>query len=306
MRKIIYFAIAVSLSCQACLNEKQEKTEVEKDFGLIVKEKLDFPIPVMIDTPNFSGQVLVSDSEDFITLQLESKKKNQIIDDENWFVSNRLSLPTFEIWDECGDIRGNLPANIPGTYYDFILTTGFNYDENNIFLYGQNFRRNRFLIITDRSSTQIEHFLDFKNFNYSPRAKKGDEEFIFQAIKWAIAEGDILYVSHSHPTYSRSSFGENAYLSAIDLNNYGIIWTSEPLTCNSTFIIIDNSIVCGYGFTAEPDYLFVIDKNSGEKKQIIKLEKAPSYIIHKDDKVYVRTYSFDYVFSIDQRTSDFL
>ena len=77
----------------------------------------------------------------------------------------------------------------------------------------------------------------------------------------------------------------NAYITALDRNSNQIIWRSQPLICNaSNFIIIDRVIICGYGFTAEPDYLYLIDKTTGNILQQIKLKTAPSYIIPKDNK----------------------
>ena len=57
-------------------------------------------------------------------------------------------------------------------------------------------------------------------------------------------------------------------------------------------------IICGYGFTNEPDYLYLINKNTGDLLQQIKLNTAPEYIIRKQDQLYVRTYDTDYIFEI--------
>ena len=78
-----------------------------------------------------------------------------------------------------------------------------------------------------------------------------------------------------------------------------IIWTSQPKTNNcSQIAIVGNSIIAGYGFTDEPDYLFVLDKYSGQRVQRIFLKKGPDWVVVKGSSVYVRTYSLDYVFSI--------
>ena len=75
------------------------------------------------------------------------------------------------------------------------------------------------------------------------------------------------------------------------------LWTTLPLTCNSSFDITGNSIVCGYGFTDEPDFVYVVDKTTGKRKQTIKVLNGPDDIVVKGKRVYVRTYSYDYLFT---------
>lgn len=150
-----------------------------------------------------------------------------------------------------------------------------------------------------KSTSQLVNLILKGLFRWlSPQKDRG---FINQTLNWIVPEDNILYFSHSHSTYAKSSHGMNAYLTALDRDTNQIIWRSQPLVCNArNFIIIDSVIICGYGFTAEPDYLYLIDKYTGNILQQIKLKTAPEYIIPKDDKLYVRTYDTNYVFSIQQ------
>jgi hypothetical protein len=296
--KGIYFVIILTIISLSCQNRSEEKTTSKNKVTQNLNPQLEFPSPIPIKTPNFEGNVLPSKSKNFLTLKFSSKKENQIIDDEDWFIDNQISLPTYTVYNEFRNIRGNLPTSIPIKYNDYIITDGFKYNTYNIFFYGVNFGEKRFAIITDKKNTKIEHFLDFDNFNSAPKTLEGDENYVFQSIKWSIIENNVLFISHGHSTYAKSTFGKNAYISAIDLETYEIIWTTEPLTCNSTFIIVNNSIICGYGFTAETDYIFVLDKNTGSRIQKIKIDKGPSYIIQKENKILARTYDQDYEFDI--------
>lgn len=269
------------------------------------QSKLTLPEPIVINSPSFDGKTLNSKTYNSIKLKMQSQKENQITDDEKWFSENNLSLPNenfYENFSTIYDYTINVDlrnSSIPQYYIKFRLSKRFEYENYNIYFYGVNASDSRFLLITNPANSEIKHFLDFGKFNNAPKTLAGDEDFVFESINWAIIEEDILYVSHGHSTYSKSTFGKNAYISAINLkNNYEIIWTSQPLTCNSTFILIDNSIICGYGFTAEPDFLYVLDKYSGERKQTIKLATGPDYIIEKQNKIYVRTYDHDYIFTI--------
>ena len=112
-------------------------------------------------------------------------------------------------------------------------------------------------------------------------------------------EGNIMYVSHDSYSdyYGKIPDEENGYLSAIDLRTNEILWTTEKKTCNSDIEIVGNSIICGYGSSFESDYLYVVDKYSGQRVQKIFLKKAPEHVIAKGNRIYVRTYSYDYVFS---------
>ena len=64
----------------------------------------------------------------------------------------------------------------------------------------------------------------------------------------------MLYVSKSHLTYGPQTRGRNAYLTAIDLATKKTLWRSLALVANArTFVVSEDLIVAGYGFTAELD-----------------------------------------------------
>lgn len=107
-----------------------------------------------------------------------------------------------------------------------------------------------------------------------------------------------MYVAHGSRSYSDGAGYQTGYLSAFDMENNEIIWTTQPMTCNSKFAVVDNSIICGYGFTSEPDNLFILDKYSGQRVQKIPVKKMVERVELKGNKAYVRTYSFDYLFSV--------
>lgn len=140
--------------------------------------------------------------------------------------------------------------------------------------------------------------LDFSDYNYANDFEESERDFVFQRIIWAKAEDGILYTATGHYTYAASS-PHNAYITAIDLNDYHVIWKTTPLTCNSlSFEVIDDSIVCGYGFTNEDDYLYILDKKTGLRQEQIPLKTAAEYIYKKGDILYVKTYNTDYSFKI--------
>jgi len=75
----------------------------------------------------------------------------------------------------------------------------------------------------------------------------------------------MLYVSTAHRTYSEMSGESNCYITAIDLSTLEVAWRSRSLVSNSqNFLLMDNVIVTGYGFTDEDDYVYLLDRHTGE------------------------------------------
>ena len=306
--KRIFYIIGLAIVCLSCQNSNKDKQSTSEDevieslndeTGFLIGD-LESLTPVIIETPNFDGNVLPSESNHTLTLKLESENKDFTSNDpQDWVTDNQLSMPLYTYYQEIGNFANGLPANVPQKYKDYIITHGFKYDEGDIFLYGENIVDIRFLIITNKLNTKIKHFLDFENFYYTREIFEDHHDtYTSQRIRWAIIEDNVLYVSHSYHG-SGTVFEKNAYISAIDLVSYKIIWTTQPLTCIQTFILIDNSIVCGYGLYMEESYLYVLDKHTGERKQAIELDKGPSYIVQKENKIFVRAHAIEYVFQIE-------
>lgn len=126
-----------------------------------------------------------------------------------------------------------------------------------------------------------------------------EREFTEQRVGWAVVRDGVLFISHGHRTYAKSSGGKNAYISAIDLEDGALLWQSEPLVANAANFLAEKGwIITGYGFTAEPDHLFILDATTGKTAETLELRKGPSYILRRDNLVHVRTYDTDYVFAI--------
>ena len=144
----------------------------------------------------------------------------------------------------------------------------------------------------------------------------GDDLYIYEN-----GTGDCLYVLN-YPTDKWYVNGNNAYLKdgifygasvangyaqpdtcfmfAYDLENEKLLWRSADQSYNSmNFVVEGDVLICGYGFTAEPDYLYQINRNTGEIIDRLSLKKMPDLIVEQDGKLYVHTYSYNYVISIE-------
>lgn len=114
---------------------------------------------------------------------------------------------------------------------------------------------------------------------------------------WACLDEGILFVGQYYNGYASA---DTCYIMAVKLDTGDILWRSEDQTFNSrSFIVKGDVILCGYGFTAEPDYLYQLDKRTGEVIAKTPVRTAADCLVEKDGRLYVHTYNTDYVFSLD-------
>lgn len=134
--------------------------------------------------------------------------------------------------------------------------------------------------------------LDFRHYAHPPRIAPGESEFVYEQVIWAwLAPNGILYVETAHQTYAKSSFGRNAYVSAVDPKRRKLLWRSPALVANAdNFVVLNDTIVSGYGFTAEPDYLYAIDRATGKVKGRLLLPSSPQTIARHGNVLSVATY----------------
>ena len=92
---------------------------------------------------------------------------------------------------------------------------------------------------------------------------------------------------------------DTCFMFAYDLEDNKLLWRSADQTYNSmNFILKDNVILCGYGFTSEDDYLYQLDLHTGEILSRLKLKKQPDLLVYQDNTLYVHTYSYNYTIEI--------
>ena len=102
----------------------------------------------------------------------------------------------------------------------------------------------------------------------------------------ACLENGIFYGASVMNGYAQP---DSCFMFAYDLENDKLLWRSADQTYNSmNFVVKGDVILCGYGFTAEPDYLYQINRNTGEVIDRLSLKKAPDLIIEQDGKLYVQ------------------
>lgn len=287
---------------KAAEDKKKVADTIDSNDGNSEKETGESITTYLMDTPPFKYYI-ADGIEDKLTHPLKltelDSKKNQITDESEWIAENNLIINSFKITDFYQSSNASLPSNIDATWNDFIITSAF-YDDAYIYCtYGADYSEGRVLKIYEANSQKEVYCLDFSKYSYSPEYKESDYDYIQQKINGAAIKDNILYISHSHNTYAISSNGMNAYITAIDLSDMKVLWRSEALVSNAyNILIVDDVIISGYGFTDEADYLYQLDRTTGKVLDKTLLATAASYIILKEEKLYVRTYNRDYVFEI--------
>ena len=203
-----------------------------------------------------------------IALIKESEEPNEIIDEDKWFQDNGLQRQGFPYED--GEYR-----------YEAFRNEA---DQPALFL-------------TELATGKTVTF-DLREYQYSTEYVEADYDFIDQNLFYAAVRDNVLYLATGHYTYAESC-PQTAYITAVDLTDNSVLWKTEPLTCNARgFAFVDDYIICGYGFTAEDDYLKIVRTDTGEVVQEIPVKTAPDYIIRQDGILYVRTYDTNYTFMI--------
>jgi len=259
---------------------------------------------VVLEPPSFGYYIsdkAVTKKNKAIKLKVKLSEANNIIDDDMWFINNKLTLEKYEVPNPYRNTAGNLPEGLDTVWNKLIITSAF-YDSSYTYCtYGADFSEGYILNIYNSKTMELLYSLDFSAYRYSPQYIKEDYDSIQQQINWATIKDGILYVSNSHSNYAKSSKNMNGYITAIKLSDKSIQWRTKALVSNAqNFIIMGNVIITGYGYTNESDYLYQIDRDTGKILSKTLLKSAASYIIKKGSFLYVRTYNTDYKFEIEQ------
>ncbi len=241
-------------------------------------DEADVPVTALEPAPLARAQVAeakVPPGAAPVRLRLASEKKNLIVDDADWYKINALTPP---VW------RGGpepLPDHVASAFRGAPLRALYPHADHDVALYGT-----RFLVASAPGKRP-------RVFDASrATATKGRA----LEVEYAHLAGGTLYLALAINGYAKEVGGKTGYVVAFDAASGRVLWSSEPLTSNANLLVAGRSIVAGYGFTAEPDFLFVLDAARGGAEQKLPLKSGPSAIVGKGDKVFVRTYDTDYVF----------
>jgi hypothetical protein len=102
----------------------------------------------------------------------------------------------------------------------------------------------------------------------------------------------ILYFNEACQSYSREAQGQCSSLVAVEPLTKTVLWRTRPLVSNATFLVVDRYLITGYGFTAEPDALFIVRRSDGKVMGRTSIPSAHSDLaLGPDGVLTVSTYS---------------
>ncbi|MET0938014.1 MAG: hypothetical protein ABWY51_02170 [Gaiellaceae bacterium] len=176
-------------------------------------------------------------------------------------------------------------TNVPGSLRGLPLQRAICPGGPDFAFYGRDGASSRILL------SSKDYALDFKKYVWPPRNVPGEKEFVYEELVWAREATGVLYVQNAHLTYARSSYGQNAYVTALDATTKRRLWRSKALVANAqTFAVTPDYLLTGYGFTAEPDYLYLLDRHTGGVVERLSLPSGPEKITRRGKNFVVRTY----------------
>jgi len=210
----------------------------------------------------------------FVSLTQIKEDKTDWLDTEVWAVKNGFEL-------------ASLPYSDGSYRYEPYNPVNFSYMYNGLMIY-------------DANSGELLYDYDLGAVCNGPDETEGLTSSTTQYVRWAQIVDHILYVSVGHNGYASEEPWSN-YMVAIDLNSNDVLWRSAPLVSNaSNFKIVGDTIICGYGFTQEPDYIYLLNRYTGDVVSSIPVNSAPAQFEVVDNTLYVATYNTAYEFSINR------
>jgi hypothetical protein len=104
--------------------------------------------------------------------------------------------------------------------------------------------------------------------------------------------GGVLYFNEACQSYSSGANGRCSSLVAVDPRAAKVLWRTEPLVSNSRFVVRGCYLVAGYGFTAERDHVFLVDRTTGKVVQRLPVSSAPEQMfLTSRERLQIQLYS---------------
>jgi hypothetical protein len=236
------------------------------------------PDPIILPGP---ASTAVATEHVKITLAQISTKPNNITDDAFWWKRLKLEKPEIYVRFPAGT-RGTIPGSVPKSYQSEPLMAVWMASGRRFCAYGKDIYKTRYLLAEAPGGGKIDYAFDAK---------------VYGTAAWAAIAGDTLYITNNPGNLAADQSG-GAKLFAIDLKTNRLKWVSKKKTCRGQFLVIGGSIVCGYGSSGEPDFIYVLNRSTGKVTQTVKLKTAANWLIQKEGRLYVRCYNTDNIYRI--------
>lgn len=262
-----------------------------------MRDRLDLQLrTVVVEEPPWQHAVLRPVSVPAVRiprLVQEVVARNQVTDDREWFLREGLQVPA-SLYGWARELpQLQSPAGLPSQLDGSALRRGIPSGSLSIGLYDDA----RVAVYTTDGA--LVRAWDLSALRRAPGVVPGDEGFVDQEPTWAQVADGLLVVETRHRTYAASSGGHNGYLTAFDMQTGAMAWRSAPLVANAeSFVIEGHFVISGYGFTAEPDYLYTLDLRDGRTLARTRVRSGPDWLLRDERGLHVRCYDTDYRFTV--------
>ena len=243
-----------------------------KQLEVSIIEKTD-----VVSVPNKSWNAYTEDGRgpddgEHITISKVKEEKTDWLDTETWADEHGFELARRPYSDD---------------YYKYVGTNPMEYEH-----------MSTGLEIYDVFTDNLHYSLDLYALCNGPDEESGAYSSKTQFIRWATIYDGTLYVSIGHRGYAYEE-PNSSYIVAIAPDTGYVLWRSQPLVSNAdNFQIVKDTIICGYGFTDEDDYIYLLDRFTGQQMDKIKVNSGPDQFEVVGDTLYVATYNTAYKFEI--------
>ncbi len=209
-----------------------------------------------------------------ISLKKTAEKKSDWINITDWADKNGFDI-------------ASMPYSDGKYFYELASPVSYDYTYNELLIY-------------EDDTMKLVYDLDLYKLINGPDKIDNKTSRTVQYLRWAKLVDDMLYVSVGHNEYSKNEPDSN-YIVAIDLSAMDVAWRSDALVSNArNFEIVGNTLICGYGFTAEKDYIYLLNATNGDVVDKIAVNSAPEQFVITDDVLHVVTYNTEYEYTISE------
>jgi hypothetical protein len=100
----------------------------------------------------------------------------------------------------------------------------------------------------------------------------------------------MAFLSLTFNGYPRETRGRGNKVVALDLCAHKVAWQSKDMVANADLLLDGEYLMTGYGFTAEKDFLYLLDRATGQVVQQVAVPKAPEELRLQDGQLFARIY----------------
>jgi len=155
----------------------------------------------------------------------------------------------------------------------------------------------RYLAVVRGNTT--EALFDFESYLHPPKVDPQWAQFAVSDVTYALVREGVLFVANGGGSYAKEMGGKKGFVSALDLKTGELLWRSSPLVHGGgPFVFWRDFLITSYGFTAEPDYVYMLKRDTGEVATKASIKSAPDDMTLNGDRLHIEAYEHVHDFDV--------